>query len=31
LVLQTPGRHHQIRGEPAEKVRRHLSVEFSLR
>src|SRR5215475_16158922 len=31
LVLQTPGRHDQICGEPAKKVRRYLSVEFSLR
>ena len=31
LVLQTPGRHDQIRGESAEEVRGHLSAELPLR
>ena len=31
VVLQTAGRHDQIRRESAEKIRGHLSAEFSLR
>src|SRR6516225_12014462 len=31
MVLQTAGWHDQIRGESAKKVRRHLSVKFSVR
>src|SRR5216117_1829686 len=30
MVLQTAGWHDQVRGEPTQKVRRHLSSEFSL-
>src|SRR5215831_10235658 len=31
VVLQTAGRHDQIRGEPAEKIRRYLSGKLSMR
>ena len=31
VVLPTTGRHDQIRGESAKKIRRHLPAEFPLR